>query len=238
MATYAVDESQRKAAKVVGFTYLLALVTANFAEFYVPSKLMTGSAAETARNIIAHERLFRVGIACDLITFATDVVLIAALYVVLKPVNRSFALLAAFWRLIETVVMVVAILSEFDVLRLLSGADYLRVFEADRLQSLAKLHMGAHGSGYLVGLFFFGLGSSIFAYLWFKSRYIPRPLAAWGVFAALLIVAWTLASVIFPNLPNKLELVSLIPIAIFEPVMGFWLLIKGLRQPDRLSTVR
>lgn len=237
MATYAVDESQRRAAKVVGFTYLLALVTANFAEIYVPSKLITGSAAETARNIIAHERLFRLGIACDLLTFAIDVVLIAALYVVLKPVNRSLALVAAFWRLIETAVMVVAILGEFDVLRLLSGADYLRVFEADRLQSFAKLHIGAHGDSYLVGLFFFGLGSSIFAYLWFKSRYIPRALAAWGVFAALLVVAWTLASVILPNLPPKLELISLNPIGIFELIMGFWLLIRRLPQPDRLSTV-
>jgi hypothetical protein len=59
MAIYTVDESQRKAARVVGFTYLFALVTANFADAYVPSKLFVhGNAAETARNILAHERLF------------------------------------------------------------------------------------------------------------------------------------------------------------------------------------
>ncbi|HEY3620302.1 MAG TPA: DUF4386 domain-containing protein, partial [Candidatus Sulfotelmatobacter sp.] len=95
-----------------------------------------------------------IGVASDLTTFITDVVLIAALYVVLKPVNRNLALLAAFWRLVETSIMVVALLNRFDVLRLLSGAP---------------LSIGAYGDGYSVGLMFFGLGSTVFGYLWLKS---------------------------------------------------------------------
>ena len=51
------------------------------------------------RNIMAHELLFRINIACDLIYGAGLVVLLTALYVILKPVNRSHALLAAFFRL-------------------------------------------------------------------------------------------------------------------------------------------
>jgi len=159
-------ESQRKAARVVGFTYLFTNVTAIFAEFYVRAHLIVyDNAAETARNIMASERLFRLSIASDLIAFAGDVVLIVALYVILKRVNQSLALLAAFWRLVETSICVVMTLGSFDVLRLLSGADYLRVFEADRLQALARLYIGAHGAGYNVGLMFFGLGSTVFSYL-------------------------------------------------------------------------
>ena len=90
-----VDESQRKAATVVGLSYLFALPPAIFAEFYVRAQLIAGGNAEqTARNIMAHERLFRLGIASNLTVFAVDVVLIIALYVVLRPVNRSVALLA------------------------------------------------------------------------------------------------------------------------------------------------
>ena len=64
-----IDESQRKAARVVGFTYLFALALAVFAESYVPAHLIIyDNAAETARNIMAHERLFRLGIASDLST--------------------------------------------------------------------------------------------------------------------------------------------------------------------------
>ena len=87
-----IDESQRKAARVVGFSYLFALPPAIFAEFYVRTQLIAfGSAAQTARNIMAHERLFRLGTASNLTVFAINVVLIIALYVVLMPVNRSLA---------------------------------------------------------------------------------------------------------------------------------------------------
>lgn len=143
MTNSTIDESQRKAARVVGFTYLLAMVAAIF-EFSVRARLIgPPNGAETVRNIMAHQLLFRLSIASELIVFATDVVLITALYVVLKPVNRNFALLAAFWRLIETAILAVTALSSFYVLQLASGADYLGVFEADRLQALARLYIRA-----------------------------------------------------------------------------------------------
>lgn len=238
MAIYTVDESQRKAAKVVGAMYLFGFV-AVFDELYVRGRLIIdNNAVETARNIMAHERLFRLGIAVDLIEMASMVVLLTALYVILKAVNQNLALLAAFWRLMEAAICVVMTLSSFDVLRVLSGADYLRVFEADRVQALASIYVGAHGAGYNVAEMFLGLGSTVFGYLWFKSRYIPRVLAAWGVFSSLLVATCTFASVIFPSFQDMSFPVCYLPIAIFELTMGFWLLIKGLRQPDQPSAIK
>jgi len=226
-----IDESQRNAARVVGFAYLFALVPAIFAEFYVSGQLIVyNNAAETARNIMAHERLFRLGIASNLIVFATDVVLLTALYVVLERVNRHLALLAAFFRLIETTILVVVTLSDFDVLRVLSGADYLRVFEADRLQALARLSIGAHAAAYNVGLLFFGFGSPVFCYLWLKSGYIPKALAAWGMFASVLVGVCALAFIIFPEVAKVVTIGYYGgPIFFFELAMGCWLLFKGLR---------
>ena len=58
MTIATIDESQRKAATVVGFSYLVALPPAIFAEFYVRTQLIAfDNAAQTARNIMAHERL-------------------------------------------------------------------------------------------------------------------------------------------------------------------------------------
>src|SRR5207244_8369318 len=109
-----------------------------FAEFYVRGQLgVPGNAAQTAMNIVAHERLFRLGIASNLAVFAIDIALIAALYVVLKPINRGLALVALGWGLIETASLVVAAQVDFNVLRILGGAEYLKVFELDRLQALA-----------------------------------------------------------------------------------------------------
>ena len=227
-----IDESQRKAAKVVGFTYLFALVPAIFAEFYVRANLVVfDNAAQTAMNIVGHERVFRLGIASNLTVFAVDVALITALYVVLKPVNRSLALLAAGWGLIETAILVVVTLNDLDVLRILSGADYLQAFEVSRLQALARLSIGAHDSTYNVGLVFAGLRSTAFCYLWFKSGFIPRVLAACGVFASFLMGACAFSFIIFPELTNVVPVeIYGGPIFVFELIMGFWLLFNGLRS--------
>src|SRR5437867_2938671 len=196
-----IDESQRRAARVVGFSYLFALPPAIFAEFYVRAHLITfGDAAQTARNIMAHERLFRLGTASNLTVFAIDVVLIIALYVVLMPVNRGLSLLATGWGMIETATLVFVTLRDFEVLRILSGADYLQAFEASRLQALARLSLSAHADAYNVGLVLAGLRRTAFCYLWFKSCFIPTALAAWGMVASFLMGASAFLFIIFPSL--------------------------------------
>src|SRR5260370_6238199 len=178
---------------------------------------------------MAHERLFRLGIASNLTVFALDVVLITALYVVLMPVNRSLASLALGWGLIETAILVVVTLSDFDVLRVLSGADCLHAFEANQLQALARLSISAHADAYNVGLVLAGLRSTAFCYLWFKSRFIPRALAAWGMVASLLMWACAFSFIIFPGFARAIPVeIYRAPIFFFEMTMGFWLLLKGL----------
>jgi hypothetical protein len=230
MTIGALEESRRKAATVVGVAYLFALAPAVFAEFYVRTHLVAfDNVAQTAQNIVAHERLFRLGIASNLTVFAADVVLIIALYVVLKPVNRGLAQLATAWGLIETATLVAVTLSDFDVLRILSGAGYLHAFEADQLQALARLSLGAHGDVYNVGLVFAGLRSTTFCYLWFTSRLIPRTLAAWGVLASFLMGASAFSFIIVPELTAVVGVAIYgAPIFLFELTMGLWLLLKGL----------
>jgi hypothetical protein len=228
-----VDPSQRRAARVVGFAYLLALVPAIFAEFFVRGRLVvSGNAAQTALNITAHERLFRLGIAGNLTVFALDVVLITALYLVLRSVHRGLALLALGWGLIETAILVVVTLTDLDVLRILGAAASPGAFDVDRLPALAYLAVGAHGAAYGVGLVFAGLRSTAFCWLWYRSAYVPRALAAWGVAASLLMGACAFAFIVFPEL-ERLVPVGIYggPIFLFELTMGLWLVVRGIR-PD------
>ncbi len=97
-----IGPAQHTGAKVAGSLYLLIMVTGIFAEFYARGRLIVpGDAVQTARNIAASELLFRIGIVSDLIKFPGEIILVLALYVVCKPINRNVALLAAFWRLAE-----------------------------------------------------------------------------------------------------------------------------------------
>jgi hypothetical protein len=233
-ATSIVDDSQRKAARVVGLSYLLAIPPALFSGIYVASQLAGNvSASQAAQWLMAHQRLFRLGIASDLLAFTIDIALVTALYIVLRPVNRSLALFAAFCRVIETALFFAVTLRYFDMLGLVSGADYLRGFQAEQLQGLARLAISAHNSGYNVGLVLAGLGSTVFCYLWLESGYIPRALAAFGIFASALLAVCTFTYVIFPEYA-KIVTVGFYggPIFLFELAIGILLTFRGVRTPD------
>jgi hypothetical protein len=227
-----IDNAQRSAAKVAGLSYLITFATVVYVNFGIHDRLIVENNAETARNILAHEQLFRIGIAGDIIYCTGVVVLLTALYVVLNPVSRGLALLAALWRLIFMLMWLVMTLHLFDALRLLKSADSASAFAAEQLQALASFNLGTRFDYYYVGLLFGALASTVCGCLWFKSRYIPRALAAFGVVSSAFCVACTLVFYIFPGFDKIVNLWWFdTPMGIFDIALSFWLLFKGLRIP-------
>ena len=232
MTLRTIEPAQRTAAKVAGFLYLFQMATAIFGESYVRGQLIVrGDATRTAQNIIGAERLFRLSIAGDLVTYTTVIVLIWALYVVVRPVDKNLALLAVLFRLAENAVLCVATVNSLVALRLLSGADYLKSFEASQLHSLARLALTAQGLGMNVAFILLGLGSTVFAYLLLKSRYVPKALAAWGIFSSLVLAIVTWAIMVLPRLGDVMGLAYMAPMGIYEVGLGLWLLVKGIQAP-------
>ena len=231
MTVGAIQPSQRKAAIAAALAYLITFATVVYVNFAIHDRLIVeNNAVETARNILAHERLFRIGIVGDLTYCLGIVIMLTALYVVLKPVSEGLALLAAFLRLVWVLMWLVMTLNLFDALRLIHGADYLRAIEPERLQALARLYLGTRFDYYYVGLLFGSVASTICGYLWFKSRYIPRALAVFGVVSSAWCVACTLAFYIFPTFYSIVNLWWFdTPMGIFDIVTSFWLLVRGLR---------
>jgi Domain of unknown function (DUF4386) len=227
-----IEPAQRTAAKVVGFLYIFQMATAIFGESYVRGRLIVrGDAARTALNIIGSERLFRLSIAGDLVTYTGVLVLVWAFYVMVRPVNRNLALLAVLFRVAETAVLCVATVNSLVVLRLLGGAADLKSFEASQLHSLANLAISAQGLGMMVGFILLGLGSTVFAYLLLKSGYVPKVIAVWGIFSSLLLAIVTWSIMIFPNLGKVVGLAYMGPMGVYEVGLGLWLLIKRIRAP-------
>ena len=225
------DESQRNAARLAGFAFLFAMVIVVLANYGISFRLsVPGNAAETARNIMANEGLFRINVACDLLYGATIIVLLSALYVILKPVGRNLALVAAFCRLVVALMWGVTALNMLGALRLLGGGTYLSVFEADRLQVLARLHLDAGYDAYYIGLPFWTLASMVCSYLWFKSGYVPRTLAAFGMISSAWCVICAFAFIVFPHFETTVNAYWFdMPMVIFEMALGLWLLFKGLK---------
>ena len=234
-----IDNSQRTAAKVAGWSGLLTFAIVVFGNFVLLNPLtVPGNAAATAQNIVAHETQFRLTVVCFLTYSLGVVVLLSALYVILKPLNPGLALVGALSRLVFAFLWLLSTLNMLSALRLLSNANYLQVFEPDRLQALAKLHLGANFDDYYVGLPFFGLAATICAWLWLKSNYIPRGLALYGVISSAWCVFCAFVYLIFLHF-NKIvnDWWFDFPMALFELIVSFWLLIKGLK-PAALNEVQ
>jgi hypothetical protein len=195
--------------------------------------VVPGNAAETANNIMASEQLFRIGAAIDVITYALVAILALAFYILLKPVSKNLALLGLVFRLGEAFMLVIMTLNSYIVLMLLSGADYLTVFETDQLQALVLLFSNAHETGYNIGLIFVFLGAGVFTYLLLKSNYIPRILAVWGIVGYLVALVGTLAILVLPTPSPMLNSLPYALAGVYEIVVGFWLLIKGVNIQER-----
>ena len=221
-------------ARVAGSIYLFAMALGIFSQSYILDRLIvSGNAAATAANILASAGLFRIGIAADTLTFVSDVVIGWAFYELLKPVDRSLALLGAFLRVADGAILAGVTLNGLITLRLLSGADYLQGLDAHQVQSFARLFVSVRGVGFYIGFVFLGLGSAIFAWLLMKSRYVPKILAAWGVFASLVLALGSLAVILSPWFAAHASLAFMLPMFCYEVPLGLWLLIKGVKQPQQ-----
>ena len=233
------DISQRKAAIVAGSAWLIIIILGIFAEFFIRMQLIVpGDAATTANNIMASELLFRIAIASDLIMLTFDVVVVLALYVLLKQVNNSLALLAAFFRLVMAAILGINLLNLFFVLLLLSGADYLIVFDTDQLHALVLVFLNAHSHGYDIALVFFGLHLLVLGYLVFKSGYLPKILGVLLIFASLGYLIDSFANLFLPNDETIISLIAifLILIAVVaELSLSLWLILKSDKIPEMKS---
>jgi hypothetical protein len=228
-----IDHSQRTAAKVAGIAGLLAFILVVFGNYVLLNPLIIPrDAVETARNILAHQTQFRIALTCFIAYGIGSIVLLSALYVILAPVNRGLALTSALFRLVFAILWLIAPLNSLAALRLLGDAPYLKVFEAGRLQALARVQLAGSFDDYYVGLPFFGLAATVCAYLWFKSKYIPKGLSIFGVIVSAWCVVCAFIYLIYPTF-NKIvnDYIFDSPMALFELVVSFWLLFKGLK-PD------
>lgn len=229
MADRTVETSPQVYARIGGVLYLIIIVAGLFGEAFVRGKLIvSGDATATAHNIMASQSLWRAGIAGDLIMHVCDVGLTLIFYVLLRPVNRNLALLAAFFTLIQTAVLVANKLSLLVALFLLGNADYLKAFEPRQLYALAYLCIKSHGYGFGVGLIFFGCGCLVLGSLIFRSGYLPKTLGVLMQIAGLCYLVNSFALLLAPAFADVLFPAILVPAFLGELSLCLWLLVKGV----------
>jgi Domain of unknown function (DUF4386) len=213
-------------ARVGGVLLLVSLVAGGFGEFYVPTKLLVSAdPGATARNIATSASLFRLGFASYLVEAVCDVALTLIFYVLLKPVSKNLALLAAFYGLLGTAVFAFAELLYFATSLLFDGAEYLKSFSLDQLQTLALLALKVSGLSAGILMVFGGVGSLVLGYLILHSGYLPRFLGALYVLGGLGFVVRNFALVLAPKYAFDW---LLMPMTLAMLAAALWLIIRGV----------
>jgi Domain of unknown function (DUF4386) len=202
-----------------------------FAMGYVPNKLIVqGNAAATANNIAASETLFRLGIAGELIGQAGFIFVALALYDLLKGVSRRHASLMVTLIVVSIPIAFLNELNSIAALVLVRGAGFLSIFEKPQRDALAMLFLTLHGHGFGVAEIFWGLWLFPLGLLVYRSRFLPRFLGVWLLFAGVAWVILSLTGLLLPQYQGKVDTYSQ-PAFLGEIALMLWLLIKGAKPP-------
>ncbi len=225
-----VPKSPQAYARTGGILYAFIILAALFGEVRVRGRLLvSGNAAATAANILGSETLFRAGIAAEMLTCVCDVALAAILYILLKAIDPTLALLAAFFRLTFVSLYAVAKLFEIVTLLLLKGGNVVKVIQLKQLQSMAYLSLGVHAYGYGASLLFFGFSTLLFGYLIYRSGYLPRLIGILLVIAGVGYAAYSLAQMLSPAITEKLLFPWLLLPGFFAELgLCLWLILRGV----------
>ncbi|MFL6389803.1 MAG: DUF4386 domain-containing protein [Terriglobales bacterium] len=213
-------------ARIAGALYLLTMLTGIFAEGFVSGRLVvSGDAAATAANILAHKGLFQLGFAVYLIEMACQTAMTALFYRLLKSAGRSVSLVAAYLGLTGCVIKTLSRLFFITPLFILGDAHYLSVFSTQQLQALALLFLKVNDHGAGIALVFFGFYALLTGYLMIRSTFLPRIL---GVLSVLGGLGWL--SFLYPPLGYRL-----FPYIAAFGLLGalsliVWLLVKGVNE--------
>jgi hypothetical protein len=221
--------SNRNPGRFAGLLYVLISIPGIFALIYVPGKLIVdGNATATASNIAAHETLFRLGIAANLISQILFMWVALALYDLLKEVSRRQAALMLTLIVVPVPIVLLNELNAIAALILVRGADFLSIFEKPQRDSLAMLFLNLHSYGFDITAIFWGLWLFPLGLLVYRSGFIPRLLGVLLMLNAFTFPVNSFTSLLLPQYEN---IVSrwMKPLSFAELLFMFWLLIMGAK---------
>jgi len=221
-----------KAARIAGAVYLSMVVTGPFSLMYVPGKLIVkGNAPATASNVLAHQTLFSLGIAANLLGSVIFICLAIALYRLFREVDKTQSLLLVGLVLVSAAVGFMNELNNIAALILFRGGNFLTVFNKDQLDALGMLFIRLHGQGNVINEIFWGLWLFPFGVLVYQSRFLPRILGVWLIVNGFGYVIISLTGLFSPEHYSKVFTWSQ-PVLFGEIAIMLWLLIKGAKvQP-------
>jgi hypothetical protein len=237
-----VDPSMHKTSRMAGIWYLLMAICSAFSMMFIDKQvLVPGDAETTAANILASKGLYSLGVVSNLAGQIFFLFLVLALYRHLRSVDMTQARLMVALVVASIPVTCLNTLNQFAPVLLLSGADYLKVFEPAQVNALAMVFLEMYQQGIILVGIFWGLWLLPFGILVYRSGFLPKILGVFLVIGCLGYLLDSISNYLFPAYAAALDPVVMVTGLIGEIPILLWLLIKGInddRQEFGLWTKR
>jgi hypothetical protein len=219
----------KRITKFAGISFLLSLFVPMLNWILVNSKIIVLiNPSETLNRVRAYELLFRIGLVNDFLTSVIAIVLAVILYILLNRVNKAWALIAFSLKTIEGVLMATISLCNLAVFLVVVDPGFRQITEP--VQILAGIFFNTRMPLASVPMLFLGLNFTIFLSLLYKSNYVPRTLAGFGVVSYMLILGYSILTLLLPQIASNLIIQSVCwaPSCLFELIIGIFLITKGI----------
>jgi hypothetical protein len=152
-----------------------------------------------------------------------------ALYVLLRPVDKNLALLFLLLNMAGVTVESLNMFNLLAPLTILSGADYLKAFQAGQLQALAMSSFYAYSNGIMIAQLFFGTWLLPLGFLLYKSRLVPRLLGVLIILDFFGVLIWFFQYFFLPDF-GILSYPGLAVSFIAEVSLSLWLLVMSVKE--------
>lgn len=151
------------------------------------------------------------------------------LFPYLKKFNLNLALGYLCFRTLESVFIMVGIVSVLALLTLSHSYTNATTPDTGAFLAAGVALKAIHDWTFTLGpLFMLGINTFIYSSVFFKSRLVPRNLAALGVLGAVLV--FVLSILVMFGILTQLSVWGVLlalPIALYEMILAVWLIIKG-----------
>jgi hypothetical protein len=160
---------------------------------------------------------------------AASVGIAISLYPVLRRHAEGLALGSVCFRLIEGVFYLISCLCLLSLAPLAAEAAKAGSALAAQARELGELIQGIGSlAGFGLAVIAFCIGASMYYYVFFRTRLVPRWLSLWGLIALALLLAMLVLGMFEGAIkPTGIRLLLAMPIFAQEIVLAVWLIAKG-----------
>lgn len=225
--------TNKSAPRLLGAVFLIVIVTSLVSGVTLVSAIGSGGISDMLVNISNNIAMARVSILVGMLNSVGIVFLAGLLYVVLNKVDRNIALIALGLWLAEAVFYAIAQVGTLGLIPL--SMDFIKAGTPINsfYQTLGNfLYNCVYTQGTMIHMWFYCVGGLLWYYLFYRSKYVPRVIPMYGLFAVLL----ALIGIVFQIFGYNVPMYASIPVLPFELAIGLWLLLRGTNEDAEKQT--